>query len=75
MICFSSGGHRLQRLAPELHRSVARPAQTTLFRWRRLGSLSGKSSRKWPPRLSLRSMAARAMASDTVSRLCRSSAV
>src|SRR5262249_31970138 len=36
---------------------------------------SGKSSRKWPPRLSLRSSAARVMHSATVSRLRRSSAV
>ena len=33
-----------------------------------LGSLSGKSSRKWPPRLSCRSNADRVMASETVSR-------
>ena len=39
------------------------------------GSFAGKSSRYCPPRLSLRSIAARAMASETVSRLCRSSAV
>src|SRR5471032_1793767 len=39
------------------------------------GSLFGKSSRKWPPRLSLRSMAARAMASETVSKCFKSIAV
>ena len=49
--------------------------QTTLFQVAACGSLSGKSSRKCPPRLSLRSMAARAMASDTISSGCRSSAV
>ena len=38
-------------------------------------SLFGKSSRKWPPRLSLRSSAERVIASDTVRRCLRSSAV
>src|SRR5262249_34367171 len=51
------------------------PSFTTRLNVANSARLSGKSSRKCPPRLSLRSIAASVMASETVSRLSRSSAV
>ena len=74
MICFSSAGiggiGRRRTSMP----SAALPGDD-VERCRTRPALSGKSSRKCPPRLSFRSIADRVMASDTVSRWCRSSAV
>src|SRR5579864_6016011 len=51
------------------------PFRTTMLKPSYCLSLAGKSSRKCAPRLSFRSSAVRVTISDTVSRLCRSSAV
>src|SRR5438552_4338853 len=74
MTCLSSGGisgigTRSTRITP----SAA--LRTTTLNFAEAGSLSGKSSRKWAPRLSLRSRAERVTASDAVSRFGRSRAV
>src|SRR5271168_292758 len=72
-ICFSSGvisliGSRRIFIPPEV-------MVVMIFTFANSSLLPGKSSRKCPPRLSLRSMAHRAMHSETISRLRKSSAV
>src|SRR5208282_1854557 len=74
MICFNSAGisgigSRRTFIVPSAF------LRTTMFTLPKPTSLFGKSSRKCPPRLSLRSMAERVMASETVSRFFKSSAV
>src|SRR5258707_10292069 len=74
MTCLSSPGisgigTRSTRISP----SAA--FRTTTLNIAAAGALSGRSSRKWAPRLSLRSRAERVTASDAVSRFGRSSAV
>src|SRR5262245_309531 len=51
------------------------PFRTTMLNLADSGSLFGKSSLKWPPRLSFRVSAERVIASETVRRFSRSSAV
>src|SRR5215467_4626501 len=72
--CFNSSrmgdiGSRVNSSSP---RSPLRATMLNLPDW---SSFLGKSSRKWAPRLSFRSSAARAIISATVSRLSRSRAV
>src|SRR5215831_10501882 len=74
MICRSSSGKggsgsRENCIAPSA------PLRTTMLKAPNWLFLSGKSSRKWAPRLSFRSRAARVTISETVSRWYRSSAV
>ena len=56
MTCFNSSRHRRNRFAPQFHGTVRRLGNDGIV-FGASGSLSGKSSRKWPPRLSLRSSA------------------
>ena len=67
--------HRRESVRGATSWSHPRPFQTTKLTFAASALLSGKSSRKWPPRLSLRSRADSAMASEMVSRCFRSSAV
>src|SRR5207245_8402360 len=74
MTCLSSAGisgigARSTRISP------FGPRRTTMLNFAKAGSLSGKSSRKCAPRLSLRSRAERVTASYAVSRFGRSRAV
>src|SRR4051812_25945510 len=71
MTCFRSGGGvgtgwrmRVMRPSSDLRRTMLNLAYSS--------DLVGKSSRNWAPRDSLRSMAARVTASETVRRLWRS---
>src|SRR5207237_9260782 len=74
MICFSSAGisgigRRSTRIEPPA------PFRMTTLTLPNAGSCLGRSSRKCAPRLSLRSIAERVMASETASKWLRSSAV
>ena len=65
-------GHRLAAAASTARRRSS--SRQTRLTWRHCGSIAGKSSRVWPPRLSVRSSAALATHSLTSSMLRRSSA-
>ena len=59
MTCFSSAGIGGIGSRAQLHRAVRRLSRSTMLNLpNRRHPCSGKSSRKWPPRLSLRSIAA-----------------